>query len=260
MTEPTVNATTPASVADANVRFAMRTDVGRVRPENQDYGITTSAAEFRSEKGHLMIVADGMGGHRGGATASRMAATIVKTEFLNAQNEDLETTLRRALQNANGAIFRDSQSKSELRGMGTTCSTLVIRGNQAHIAHVGDSRVYLVRDGAIRQLTDDHSLVATMVREGLLTSREAEVHPRRNVLQRSMGVAPELEVDVLPPISVASGDVFIVCSDGLHGMVKPEEIQQVVDRPVEQAVDELVNRALARGAPDNVTVIVARIE
>jgi protein phosphatase len=118
----------------------------------------------------------------------------------------------------------------------------------------------MVRDGSIKQLTEDHSLVATMVREGLLTSQEAETHPRRNVLQRSMGVAEDVEIDVRGPIPLREGDIFILCSDGLHGVVKETEMKEVADQPIEAAADEFVRRALERGAPDNVTVIVARVE
>jgi protein phosphatase len=147
--------------------------------------------------------------------------------------------------------------------MGTTCSTLFTRDDTAYVAHVGDSRIYLVRDGAIRQLTQDHSLVASMVREGLITSEEAETHPRRNILQRSMGVSEQVEVDVLQPLTMKEGDTFLLCSDGLHGLVKEEEmlgVLGVAGQEIEVAAQELVRRALSRGAPDNVTVIVARAE
>lgn len=259
MTEASLKPTSSPRV-EPTIRVALRSHVGRVRPENQDFVLITNEDEYRPEKGRLMIVADGMGGHRGGATASRMSATIVKTEYLAADGKDVGKALRAALDKANLAIYEESQSKIELRGMGTTCSVLVIRGREAHVAHVGDSRIYFIRDGAITQLTDDHSLVATMVREGLLTSREAEVHPRRNVLQRSMGVMAEIEADLIPPFEVRTGDTFVTCSDGLHGLVKPEEILELASQPVDKAVDDLVERALSRGAPDNVTVIVARVE
>jgi hypothetical protein len=144
--------------------------------------------------------------------------------------------------------------------MGTTTSVLAVRGDQGWLAHVGDSRIYLVRADTIQQLTDDHSLVATMVREGLLTSAEAETHPRRNVLQRSMGVAEEVEVDVRGPIDLRPGDTFILCSDGLHGLVKEAELKEIARAPIDRAADEYLRRALERGAPDNVTVIVARVE
>jgi hypothetical protein len=144
--------------------------------------------------------------------------------------------------------------------MGTTCSALVIRGEEAWFAHVGDSRIYLVRDDAIRQLTQDHSLVASMVREGLITPQEAEVHPRRNVLQRSMGVIPEVEIDVSPALTVQAGDIYILCSDGLHGLVRDTEMKEVAKMPLEAVTAEFVRLAIERGAHDNVTVVVAHVE
>lgn len=244
-----------------SVRVAQKSDVGLVRTENQDFAILSSPEEpGTANRGRLMIVADGMGGHRGGATASRMAATIIKQEYLSGEFADPPATLRRALQLANARIFEEAQTNPELRGMGTTCSALVIRGDEAWFAHVGDSRIYLVRNDEIHQITQDHSLVASMVREGLITSQEAEVHPRRNVLQRSMGVIPEVEIDVSPAMPVEVGDIFILCSDGLHGLVKELEMKEVVKMPLDKVTAEFVRRAIERGAPDNVTVMVARVE
>ena len=244
------------------VRAVLRTDTGLVRSENQDFGACTTLAEEKVSHpgGRLLIVADGMGGHRGGATASRLAAETVKAQYLGSETTDIPTALRESLARANARIHAEAQSNPELRGMGTTTSVLAVRGGQGWVAHVGDSRVYLVRDGAIQQLTDDHSLVATMVREGLLTSQEAETHPRRNVLQRSMGVSEEVEIDVRGPIELREGDTFILCSDGLHGVVKEHELNEIAGTSIEAAADEFVRRALERGAPDNVTVIVARVE
>ena len=243
------------------VRVAQLTDVGRVRSENQDYSILSAPAdEVDRGKGRLMIVADGMGGHRGGATASKMAATITKDEFYRDPDTDVMAALTRALERANARIFTESQMNPELRGMGTTCSALVVRGREGFFAHVGDSRIYLIRDGAISQLTDDHSLVASMVREGLLTAQEAEVHPRRNVLQRSMGVGQTVEIDARAAFEVRVGDTFVLCSDGLHGLVKPDEIRMLAKGTIEDAVRELVRLAMERGAPDNVTVVVGRAE
>ena len=238
----------------------MKTDVGLVRSENQDFGACTTPEEEAQSKlgGRLMIVADGMGGHRGGATASRLATETVKSRYLNTETEDIAAALLDSLTKANALVFSESQANVELRGMGTTTSALVVRGHDAWFGHIGDSRIYLVRGGEIRQLTDDHSLVATMVREGLITAEEAAAHPRRNVLQRSLGVAEEVEADVLGPIQVIEGDVFILCSDGLHGVVKENEIKEVAQLPIEEAAAEFVKRALDRGAPDNVTVIVAK--
>ncbi|HVE73070.1 MAG TPA: Stp1/IreP family PP2C-type Ser/Thr phosphatase [Thermoanaerobaculia bacterium] len=244
------------------VRAALRTDVGLVRSENQDFGMyTTTQEELQSHPGgRLLIVADGMGGHRGGATASRLAAETVKAQFLGSETTDIPTALRESLTRANARIFAEAQANPELRGMGTTTSVLAVRGEQGWLAHVGDSRIYLVRNDEIQQLTDDHSLVATMVREGLLTSAEAETHPRRNVLQRSMGVAEDVEVDLRGPFELHPGDTFILCSDGLHGLVKEPELKEIAAKPIEAAADEFLRKALERGAPDNVTVIVARVE
>ena len=207
-----------------------------------------------------MIVADGMGGHRGGGTASRLAAETVNEQLLSIGNADPSEVLRKALTSANSKIFTEAQGNPDLRGMGTTTSALLIRGGRGWFAHVGDSRIYLLRGTELRQLTDDHSLVASMVREGLLTTQEAENHPRRNVLQRSMGVSEEVEIDVRGPLELQEGDTFVICSDGLHGVVKEDEIRQAATLPVDDAAEELVRRALGKGAPDNVTVIVARIE
>jgi PPM family protein phosphatase len=245
------------------VRAVLRTDVGKVRSENQDFGAVTSREEELKGRagGRLLIVADGMGGHRGGATASRLAAETIKTQYIASDTEDISAALRDALVRANSRIFSEAQQNPDLRGMGTTTSALAVRNGQGWFAHVGDSRIYLVRAGEIKQLTDDHSLVASMVREGLLTSDEAANHPRRNVLQRSMGVGEEVEIDIRGPIQLHEGDTFILCSDGLHGVVKEDEMEQVAGAmPIEQGAEELLRRALDRGAPDNVTVIVARVE
>jgi protein phosphatase len=243
------------------VQAVMKTDVGLVRSENQDFGTYTTPAEERESHpgGRLLVVADGMGGHRGGATASRLAGETVKAQYLGSEEADVAAALRDALARANARIYTEAQANPDLRGMGTTTSALVVRSNNAWFAHVGDSRIYLVRDGAIKQLTEDHSLVASMVREGLLTSSEAENHPRRNVLQRSMGVGEDVEIDVSGPFPVSEGDIFILCSDGLHGLVKePELLEIATSMPIEPAANEFLRRALDRGAPDNVTVIVAR--
>lgn len=244
------------------VRAVLRSDVGLVRSENQDFGTYTTIEEEQESHpgGRLLIVADGMGGHRGGATASRLAAETVKAQFLGSETTDIATALRESLIRANARIFSEAQSNPELRGMGTTTSVLAVNGGKGWLAHVGDSRIYRVRDEQIEQLTDDHSLVATMVREGLLTPAEAETHPRRNVLQRSMGVAEDVEVDVRGPFELRSGDTFILCSDGLHGLVKEPELKEIARKPIDQAADEFLRKALERGAPDNVTVIVARVE
>ncbi len=244
------------------VRAVLRTDTGLVRSENQDFGTYTTPSEEKDAHaaGRLLVVADGMGGHRGGATASRLAGETVKAQFLGSETTDIATALKESLIRANARIYSEAQLNPDLRGMGTTTSALAVRGEHAWFAHVGDSRIYLVREDEIRQLTEDHSLVATMVREGLLTPQEAEVHPRRNVLQRSMGVSDDVEIDIRGPFQLREGDTFILCSDGLHGLVKEPELKEIAKGTIEEAADEFLRKALERGAPDNVTVIVARVE
>lgn len=252
----------PGTAGDYVVHAVLRTDVGLVRSENQDFG-TLSTAEEEAEspgRGRLFVVADGMGGHRGGATASRLAAQTLKAQFLGSEGEDIPTALREALTRANARVYSEAQSNPDLRGMGTTTSALAVRGREAWFAHVGDSRIYLVRGERITQLTDDHSLVASMMREGLLTREEAENHPRRNVLQRSVGVGEQVEIDVRGPVEIEPGDTFILCSDGLHGLVKEPELKDIAKLGIEDAADVFVQKALERGAPDNVTVIVARYD
>jgi protein phosphatase len=243
------------------VQAVLRTDVGKVRSENQDFAALTTVKEeaVSPAGGRLLIVADGMGGHRGGATASRIATETVKNQYLGSETKDVAVALHEALTRANARVFSESQINPDLRGMGTTTSALVIRGAEAWFAHVGDSRIYMVRNDTVEQLTEDHSLVATMVREGLLTAQEAENHPRRNVLQRSIGVGEEVEIDVRGPIELQENDTFVLCSDGLHGLVKEAEIKDIAKLPIQQAANDFVKLALERGAPDNVTVIVARI-
>jgi len=243
------------------VQAVLRTDVGLVRSENQDFGTyTTPREESQSHPGgRLLVVADGMGGHRGGATASRLAGETIKAQYLGSETYDISQALREALTRANARIFTEAQANPDLRGMGTTTSALVVKNNQAWFAHVGDSRIYLVRGDEIRQITEDHSLVASMVREGLLTPKEAETHPRRNVLQRSMGVGEDVEIDISGPFDIHENDVFVLCSDGLHGLVKEPELKEIAALPIDQAATEYVRLALSRGAPDNVTVIVAKV-
>ena len=259
MTDPSA-ANQAAAPGKLVIQAVLKTDVGKVRSENQDFGAYTTPEEESQSKlgGRLMIVADGMGGHRGGATASRMATETIKSQYLHTETSDIAAALLDSLTRANARVFSESQANADLRGMGTTTSALVVRDGDAWFGHIGDSRIYLVRGDQIRQLTDDHSLVATMVREGLITQEEADKHPRRNVLQRSLGVAEEVEADVVGPIQVQEGDVFILCSDGLHGLVKDPEMKEIARLPIDQAASEFVNRALDRGAPDNVTVIVAK--
>lgn len=244
--------------AAGSFEVALRSDVGKVRTENQDFGLVLQPPQCPADGGILMIVADGMGGHRGGARASHLAAETVRDRFLGATPDELPRALVSAIREANAAVFTESSTTADLRGMGTTMSAMVVCGRRGFLAHVGDSRIYRFRGGALEQLTQDHSLVATMMREGLLTAEEAAVHPRRNVLQRSVGVAEEIEIDSAD-FAVEPGDTFLLCSDGLHGFVAQDDIQRALMLPVDRAAERCIELAHAAGAPDNVTVIVAEV-
>ena len=243
------------AVAPEQLRTASLTDVGRTRSENQD-----SYGEFRGPSGaRLMAVADGMGGHQGGATASRITIEALGEVFERAPDSG-EETLRDAFETANARVHQTAQGRRELRGMGTTCVALIFAADgSAWVAHVGDSRAYLLRDGCMAPLTADHSTVAELVRLGNITLEEAAVHPRRNEILRSIGAEPSVQVDVAP-VDVRPGDQYLLCSDGLSGLVSDSEMGAVLLRESpENATRILVDLANERGGPDNVTVMVTAV-
>jgi protein phosphatase len=237
------------------VLTASLSDVGKVRANNEDY-----FGEFRDGSGHhLLVVADGMGGHRGGATASRLTVETIGEVFQSATSEFPER-LAQALLSANQSVFETALNDPQLRGMGTTVVCLLLAPDaSAWVAHIGDSRAYRMRSGRIEVLTADHSVVGAMVRQGLISAEEAEVHPRRNEILRSVGV----EANVQPEIrafDLQAGDQFLLCSDGLTGMLTDEEIELILHRePPEQAARSLVENANERGGNDNITVQIAAI-
>lgn len=237
------------------IETASATDVGRRRATNQDaFGSADAESGAR-----LLIVADGMGGHAGGATASRLAVEAV-VEVFQRSSEPPDATLRRALESANARVYAESQRDPSLAGMGTTGVALAFAPDgAAWVAHVGDSRAYRLRDGELEPLTADHSLVGELLRRNMITPEEAEHHPRRHEVLRSIGVEAEVQVDVAP-VDVRPGDRFLLCSDGLCGVVHDAEIAAVLAREVpEAAVRELVAAANTRGGPDNITVQIARV-
>ncbi len=239
----------------AQIEIASLTDVGRQRSNNQDaYGVGHGRSGAR-----WIMVADGMGGHAGGATASRVAVETVTSVVASSQLAP-DVTLRAALEAANRVVHAEAQRTEGLAGMGTTgVAALFSPDGVAFVANVGDSRAYRMRDGALQQITLDHSLVAELQRRGMITEEEALVHPRRNEVLRSLGVEPEVVVD-LHQLDLAPGDVFLLCSDGLSGVVRDAEIADVIHRePPAQAARTLVDFANSRGGPDNITVQIARI-
>jgi serine/threonine protein phosphatase PrpC len=241
--------------ASSRITIASLSDVGMVRSKNEDY-----CGEFEQQGRELLVVADGMGGHKGGATASRVTVETIGEVFRTSVSEPDELLVD-ALAAANARVFNMSADAAELRGMGTTVVALLIGpDDRAWVAHVGDSRAYRVRGGQIEQLTEDHSVVAEMQRRGLLTREEAAVHPRRNEILRSVGVESAVRSDVVALDALLPGDTFVLCSDGLSGMVNDKEIADVVQsQPPHEAVKTLVNLANDLGGTDNVTIQVAAV-
>ncbi|WP_412070367.1 PP2C family protein-serine/threonine phosphatase [Rubrivirga sp. IMCC43871] len=251
-------ATSPAPAFALDL--AVVSDVGHVRDQNEDRGrsVRPGDAETLASKGVLVLVADGMGGHEAGDIASTTAADVVSERYY-ALPASPRAALERAFTEANARIYAAAGAPGRT-GMGTTCTALVLRGAEAYWAHVGDSRLYRFRDGAIERLTIDHSMVAEMVAEGMLTEEEARHHDARNVITRALGIHPETEVTLAGPDVVAPGDVYVLMSDGLYDLVSDLEIAAALVAPsVHTAAHALVDRAKARGGHDNVTVAVVRV-
>lgn len=245
------------------IRTAAATDVGRKRSGNEDsYAVWTAEAVGRAHAAdRLIVVCDGMGGSNAGEVASRMTVDAVVRTFAESNDGDPAEALGHAVESANAEIWDHVQTRPDLQGMGTTCTAVAIRGDEVFVGHVGDSRAYLVRGNRIRQLTDDHSLVAQLVARRELTPEAARRDSRRNVVTRSVGVGPTVEVDVVrveDPLE--PGDTLLVCTDGLHGQVTDEEIARIAaGGALDRVCRELIDLANERGGPDNITVAAARL-
>ena len=232
---------------------AASSHIGKIRASNQDSG---------SVGNHLFVVADGMGGHAGGDVASAIAVRhLVEIDRPYDSTDDAREELYRGILGAGAKLTEAVAEHPELTGMGTTVSAMVRVGNQMVIAHIGDSRIYRLRDGVLEQITSDHTFVQRLVDTGRITPEEAAVHPRRSVLMRVLGdvdVEPEVDTHI---VETAPGDRWLLCSDGLSGYVSEREIAEIlisIDDP-QEAVDKLIMASLAEGAPDNVTVVVAHV-
>jgi len=236
---------------------AARTDVGIVRSGNEDNYL------MLSDRG-IFIVADGMGGHAAGEVASEMAVRIISRELgsLRGQtDEQVGERLRQAIRTANEAIFGRTLSEHDKRGMGTTVTVLALMPDRYMIGQVGDSRAYLLRDGTLLQLTKDHSYVQEQVDAGLLTVDQARVHPYSNVITRCVGAGMEVTPDVYFG-NLQSGDLVLLASDGLTGMLEDEQLLKILQSEggPQRWVDRMISEANRRGGLDNITAIVVRIE
>jgi len=242
------------------------TDKGLQREGNEDSIYPESGAEFFTpspemvaRKGHLMVVADGMGGTRAGSEASRWAIRIAVERYYDMPERDVGTNLRTAVEVANNSLYQYLQSTSASEG-GCTMTAAVIHRNLLYLTNVGDSRAYLIRAGKIRQLTHDHSLTQQKVDQGMITPEQAATDTSRHVITRSMGRKPEVRVDLFPPVPLNDGDVVLVCSDGLTDMLSDDEIMGLaVGTQPKRAVRRLIESANKQGGIDNISVVVCQI-
>lgn len=245
------------------VEVAGLSDVGCQRENNEDsylYWEPASDDEFQ-RKGRLAVIADGMGGHEGGQEASRMAVETVREVYDQSLNNDPQAALVESFVAAHSRIQSFAERNPAFHGMGTTCTALVVRDRQLYFAHVGDSRLYLVRGSQILRLTRDHSYVGRLVESGIVRPEDAEKHPQRHILTAALGAGREVAVDGAEHcVALQEGDDLLLCTDGLWGVVSERELQTAVsgNAPAE-CCDALVKLARERGGPDNITLQVLRV-
>jgi protein phosphatase len=238
-----------------------KTDLGCVRENNEDKFefFQPDDEDVLALKGSFYAVADGMGGHAAGQIASEIALKTTIKAYYADSSPMIEESLRSAIQQANGLIYDAARAISERNGMGTTLTVLVIRGEEAFIAQVGDSRCYRLRGSRIELLTDDHSWVNEQVKRGALSEEEAEMSPFKNVITRSIGNSPSVDVDIFTE-DLETGDQFLLCSDGLSNEVSTEDMRDAMKRSSpSQAAWDLVELALDNGGGDNCTVLILKI-
>jgi len=244
------------------ISFGSVSDIGFRRQNNEDAAIVQLCAdpEIWQQHGHVLLVADGMGGHAAGELASKLAADTLPQTFFKSRDKDVQSALKEAIEVTNKTINDRGTQNKDFQRMGTTCASLVLGPDGATIGHVGDSRVYRVRGDRIDQLTFDHSLQWKLLRENKVSREEILLREPRHVITRSLGPEPVVKVDIEGPYEVRPDDVFVLCTDGLTGHLNDAEIGTIArELPPEEACRLLVNLANLRGGSDNITVVVARV-
>lgn len=237
------------------------TDIGRSRSNNQDF--VCCSTEPVGKFPNLFVVADGMGGHNAGDTASRTGVEQIVQQIRESENITIVSIWEDALAKANQYVFDMAQSQPELEGMGTTIVGAVVMENTAYIVNVGDSRMYLLRD-SISQITEDHSLVGEMVRSGEIKKDEMRTHPNKNIITRALGTKETVKADCFE-VELELGDVLLLCSDGLSNMLEDSQMEEIVrscrgvENGIEHACRKLVERANDAGGKDNISVILIEI-
>lgn len=236
------------------MRAFSRTDVGRRREVNQDYMFTSETAVGKLP--NLFLVADGMGGHKAGEYASRRAVEIIVEHITAGDSNQAVTLIKKAVLEANRQLLKEAIIDIEKEGMGTTLVAATIVGNKMLAANVGDSRLYVVNEEEITQVTRDHSYVAEMVRSGKIKKSEAKSHPDKHMITRAVGVFPTVDVDFFE-VELKEKDYILLCSDGLTNMVEEEEIRQIVSgqAEMEDKITTLIEVANKNGGTDNITVV-----
>lgn len=233
------------------------TDIGQVRKTNQDY-------YYISDDGCINILADGMGGYAGGEVASKLATISAKDYILKHfdknkeyEKQDILDIIKNAMEYANSEVHKKAQEEKELELMGTTLEICLIYKDKMFVGHVGDSRVYRLRQGIIRKLTKDDSYVQKLVEDGTITKEEAKNHPKKNMLVKALGCEQDLEVNVFYK-KFLKDDIVLICSDGLTNMVSEEQIYNIIDNDINQAAKDLVKEANSNGGLDNITLIIIK--
>jgi len=244
------------------IRYGWLTHQGMVRSENQDaLGMSPDHDPALADpRGVLFVVADGMGGHRAGRHASELAVSTVISSYAGAGSDDIPAILTSAAKEANRLVYKEGSSTPAYHGMGTTCTALVLQGARAWVAHVGDSKAFLINPEGITQITTDHSRVWELYTRGVITREQARLHPERNLLTRALGQHPETDVDLVGPLTIHPGDRFLLCTDGLTNHVEERELREAVMRATSaEGAAELVALANKRGGTDNVSVLIVEI-
>ncbi|MCI8471041.1 MAG: Stp1/IreP family PP2C-type Ser/Thr phosphatase [Clostridia bacterium] len=241
------------------IKAYAKSDIGKVREINQDYYyISESLDEVQ-----LYMLADGMGGYNGGEIASKLAVQTAKSyiennfQEINKDRESIVQLIGSAMEYANMVVYEKAKESKELEGMGTTLEICLIYNNKAFIGHVGDSRIYRIRKEFMRKLTQDHSYVQKLVKDGTITQEEAIHHPQKNMLMKALGCNAFVEPDVIVR-GFLKEDIFVMCSDGLTNLVEQEEIYKIAKKDIEQAPKELVEIANQNGGYDNITVVIIK--
>src|SRR5712691_3367082 len=244
------------TILNMHLDVALRTDVGRKRPSNEDNmaSVVPQDPQLMAKKGALFIVADGLGGHESGEVASEITVSTVSSAYYQDDSNDISSSLLQAVKHANALVYqRIEQEGREEGSMGSACIAAVLHDDTAYIANVGDRRAYIIRQGQVKQVSLDHSWVAEQVRAGTLTEEQARGHEQRNLITRCIGSKPDVEVDVFTE-QVQGGDVLVLCTDGLSNLVSNDEIAAIVEQfGPQESVSHLIERANEQGGLDNIT-------